>query len=67
MIYLYILGFIVSYVLIKRLRGKKETNNTWGDVFLTVFCSLLSWATVILIILIYLIVVVKLPKPPKWL
>lgn len=71
MIYLYILGFIISYILLKILRGKYPNSDSWRDVILTIFCSLFSWVAVLAVLLTFILVFALTPpssenKPPKW-
>jgi len=52
MIYLiiYLIGFIWAYYLGRKIKRKNCPNTyNWGDVFIIVFCSLLSYLMVFLI------------------
>lgn len=61
---IYLVGFVLAYVLCKRIRNR-QNENEWNDVFWTIVTSLLSWITFIS----FLILDFKLnnKKPPKWL
>lgn len=71
-IILYILGFLLSYILIKIIARNNEKADNWNQIFISFFVSLFSWFTVIVIIIIawndiIKKIGIKLPKPPKWL
>lgn len=48
---LYLIGFILSYVLIKIFRENRDLND-WSDVIFTIILSLFSWLMVGLIMII---------------
>ena len=71
-ILLYILGFLLSYILIKIIARNNEKADNWNQIFVSLFVSLFSWFTFIVIIIIawdniIKKIGIKLPKPPKWL
>lgn len=70
-ILIYIIGYIISYALLKYLdRNNTIEKNNWGTVTMRIWISFFSWILVAAIILAYLLyrVLLKLPKdPPKWL
>lgn len=67
---IYISGFIVTYICCKLIRNTIDKND-WEDVFITIFLSLFSWVSFILIgvlaLFVYLTETIKLKNPPKWL
>lgn len=67
---IYISGFIVTYIWCKLIRNTIDKND-WEDVFITIFLSLFSWVSFILIgvlaLFVYLTETIKLKNPPKWL
>lgn len=69
---IYLIGFFLSYYMIKKWRNR-ENLNEWGDVFLTIFVSLCSWITCIILLIIscneYLkkLKPLKIFKPPRFL
>lgn len=67
---IYISGFIVTYISCKLIRNNIDEND-WGDVVTTIFLSLFSWVSFILIGVLalfeYLTETIKLKNPPKWL
>jgi biotin transporter BioY len=66
--FIYIIGYILSFILCKILRDKSKSNN-WDDIVSSVFLSILSWFFIILVGIVYLLdyLMIKKPKPPKWL
>ena len=66
---IYIVGFILTYILCKLMRGK--ISNDWDDVITTILTSLFSWISLIGLIIALLIFLIKTysknKKPPKWL
>ena len=60
---IYLIGFIVSYVILKRLRGANE----WLDILSTFFISCFWPIAVPLGLLIVLSEMSRNIKPPKWL
>ena len=71
-IIIYIVGFLTSYILIKKFVRVDNDKNEWINVLLTFMFSLFSWFTVIMIGLteykkIFKILGIKTFKPPKWL
>lgn len=68
----YIIGFLLSYIIIKKFARSNSDRNEWSDVILTFLFSLFSWLTVIVIgsveyKRILKILGIKTFKPPKWL
>jgi hypothetical protein len=67
---IYILGYLVSYICLKLLFQIDDDEPEWGDIAIRLFCSLLSWITVLLMLIAFLIVRCNESihiKPPKWL
>lgn len=56
LIILYIIGFIITYIICKKLRNKQD-NNEWSDVRLSIVIAFMSFIGLILILIIWLIVV----------
>lgn len=69
---IYIIGFLLSYIMIKKFARINEYSNDWDDVAFTFLFSLFSWFTVIIATIfaykkIFKIIGVKAFKPPRWL
>ena len=63
---IYILGFIATWWLSKKLRNATESNDWGGIVMLSLLSSLFSWIGFVAILLVYAMVRSKETKPPKW-
>lgn len=70
---IYILGFLVSYILLRR-KWNRDFGTSWGGVIICFLVSVaLSWFGIIVWVYVggldHLIdkIDIKLPKPPKWL
>lgn len=67
---IYISGFIATYLMCKSIRNKAYQNG-WGDVGATIFASLFSWGTIVLMLglvgFVFLSETIKVKNPPKWL
>jgi len=68
--WIWLVGFTIVWIVCKI--GRDENNdNEWSDVGLSLFCSLLSWATIIVCLFIYGLATfldyIDNRKPPKWL
>ena len=71
-LFIYITGFLLSYIIIKKFARSGNNRNEWSDVLLTFIFSLFSWFIVIVIGVIeykkiFKILGIKTFKPPKWL
>lgn len=66
-ILIYLTGFIATYLLIKKVRNKIESND-WSDVILTIALSLFSWIAFVFVFFMSLYHdIFDLPKPHKFL
>ena len=69
---IYLIGFILSYFLIKKARCKSEDDH-WAAVIITFMISLLSWYGVFMLLVAILSEKIRGynpsndRKPPKWL
>lgn len=65
---IYIVGFILTYILCKLIRGSQ---NNWDDIGTTIILSLGSWISIIFLTIGLIIFLIKIylekVKPPKWL
>lgn len=74
-ILIYFIGIIITFIICKYLRNldKKEDNNTWNDVIITLIASIFSFIglfAILLIVLFYYSIELEDKfniKPPKWL
>ncbi len=62
---IYSIGFIMSYIMCKKLRNNYGQNE-WIDIIITIIFSLFSWAFVTGTIMIFIIKNIPDVKPPKW-
>lgn len=60
---IYLVGFVLAYVLCKRIRNR-QNENEWDDVFWTIVASFLSYISVFIFLILE---VTNNKKPPKWL
>ena len=68
----YIIGFLLSYIIIKKFGRTNDNANEWDDVMSTFLLSMFSWFTVIVIGAIeykkiFKMLGIRTFKPPKWL
>lgn len=70
-ILIYVIGYILAYILLKFLMNEEEI--TWTDVRVRASWATLSWLTVVVLLLTWIIVFItdylndNYPEPPKWL
>lgn len=68
---MYIISFVVSYIICKKLRNEAESND-WIDVFMSIGLSFLGPFFVLAALITYIIEkfgikTEQFKKPPKWL
>ena len=63
---IYIIGVVIAYVMHKQTVRSKFDDN-WSDVILNFMVSLLSFVTILGIILLHGDKMFRNVKPPKWL
>ncbi len=71
---IYLAGFLATYILCKKIRNEHpDQNNNWADVLRTIFCSMFSWLSFAVLLMLYGVyltakkIKIKTPKPPKFL
>ena len=68
----YIIGFLLSYIIIKKFGRTNDNANEWSDVMFTFLLSMFSWFILIVIGVIeykkiFKMLGIRTFKPPKWL
>lgn len=64
-LYIYLIGFVISYILLRTKGPKNFTANNWESITMSFIASTMSWLT-ILILGVHLLMDSD-AKPPKWL
>lgn len=77
MIYIYLIGFICSYIYLRYVKRREscpgcnykycDNHYSWGSVVIVFLLSILSWLSFIAVLILEIIMKIDKSKPPKWL
>ena len=64
---IYIIGFLISYIIIKIIRNKNNKTSTWEDVAWSFGISIFSFVGILFTLGMLFLNYIEDKKPPKWL